>query len=51
MPRIKKHTIDELLKTAQDKYLKARKRCDELAKEIDRLSNLRQEEIVRKLME
>ena len=51
MARPKKLTIDEQLKAAQEEYIESRTRCDELAKEIERLSKLRQEEMTKNLIE
>ena len=51
MARPKKLTIDEQLKKAQDEYIKTRKRCDELASEIERLSKLQKEAMVKQLVD
>lgn len=51
MARPRKQTIDEQLKKAQADYIEARKRCDELAKEITRLSQLKKEEMTKQLLD
>lgn len=51
MARPKKLTIDEELKLTQEKYIQKRKECDELAKKIEMLSKLKQEEMTKKLID
>lgn len=50
MARPRKLTIDEQIGKHQEEYVKCRQRCEELAKEIDRLSRLRAEEKAKKLL-
>lgn len=51
MARPKKLTLDEQLKWAQDEHIKTRKRCDELAAEIERLSKLQSEALAKQLLD
>ena len=50
MARPRKMTIDEQIRKNQEDYVKCRQRCEELAKEIDRLSRLREEEKAKELL-
>lgn len=49
MARPRKLGLDEQIEKLQKEYIQARKKCDELAKEIDRLANLRQEALKNEL--
>lgn len=51
MARPRKLTLDEQLKNTQEEYIQTRKRCDELAKEIERLSKLKREEMTNQLLD
>lgn len=50
MARPRKMTLDDQIRKYQEEYVKYRKRCEELAKEIDRLSRLRDEEKAKELI-
>ena len=50
MARPRKMTLDDQIKKHQEEYVKCRKQCEELAKEIDRLSRLRDEEKAKELI-
>lgn len=50
MARPKKKSLEEQLCYKQEEYISARKHCDELAKEIEKLSCLVKEEKMKALM-
>ena len=50
MARPRKMTLEDQIGKYQEEYVKCRKRCEELAKEIDRLSRLRDEEKAKELI-